>query len=156
MREQRRRRLDLAGRPAMCSPGRPPVARRQHRQRFWEAIARRLSSEDAAVSCGVSPAVRARWFRQRGEFPLDLQHLGLAGQLVTQPGVVGLQPGQFPLVGVGRWRPRRWASPSAASAPRSRCLRHSEISEVYSPSRRSSAPVPALLSRSYSARIRSL
>jgi hypothetical protein len=43
--------------------------------------------------------------------------------------------------------------PSAWSAPRSRCLRHSEISEVYRPSRRSSAPLPALSSRSYSARI---
>ena len=41
----------------MRSPGRPPVARREHRQRFWEAIARGLSSEEAAVVCGVSPAV---------------------------------------------------------------------------------------------------
>jgi IS30 family transposase len=45
------------------------VARREHRQRFWEAIARGLSSEDAAVSCGVSPAVGARWFRQGGGMP---------------------------------------------------------------------------------------
>src|SRR5687768_9887694 len=69
MPEQRRRRSDLAGRPAMWSPGRPPVARREHRQRFWEAIARGLPSEDAAVSCGVSPAVGARWFRQGGGMP---------------------------------------------------------------------------------------
>jgi hypothetical protein len=53
----------------MRSPGRPPVARREHRQRFWEAIARGLSSEDAAVSCGVSPAVGVRWFRQGGGMP---------------------------------------------------------------------------------------
>jgi IS30 family transposase len=53
----------------MRSPGRPPVARREHRQRFWEAIARGLSSEDAAVSCGVSPAVGGRWFRQGGGMP---------------------------------------------------------------------------------------
>src|SRR5206468_2391426 len=53
-------------------------------------------------------------------------------------------------------RPRRWPSPSPARAPLSRCLRHSEISEVYRPSRRSSAPLPALSSCSYSARIRSL
>src|ERR687888_1637560 len=58
-----------AGRPPMRSPGRPPVARREHRQRFWEAIARGLPSEDAAVSCGVSPAVGARWFRQGGGMP---------------------------------------------------------------------------------------
>jgi IS30 family transposase len=53
----------------MRSPGRPPVAQREHRQRFWEAIARGLSSEDAAVSCGVSPAVGGRWFRQGGGMP---------------------------------------------------------------------------------------
>jgi hypothetical protein len=41
-------------------------------------------------------------------------------------------------------RPRRLACPSA---PLSCCLRHSEISEVYSPSRRSNAPLPALSSR---------
>ncbi|HKS52208.1 MAG TPA: IS30 family transposase, partial [Pseudonocardiaceae bacterium] len=50
----------------MRSPGRPPVARREHRQRFWAAIARGLSSEDAGVVAGVSPAVGARWFRDGG------------------------------------------------------------------------------------------
>jgi IS30 family transposase len=45
------------------------VARREHRQRFWKAIAHGLSSEDAAVVCGVSPAVGARWFRQGGGMP---------------------------------------------------------------------------------------
>jgi IS30 family transposase len=69
MREQRRRRPDLAGRPAMCSPGRPPVARREDRQRFWEAVARGLSSEDAAVACGVSTPVGTRWFREAGGMP---------------------------------------------------------------------------------------
>src|SRR5690606_22045551 len=69
MRERRRRRSGLAGRPAMRSPGRPPVARREDRQRFWEAIGRGLSSEDAAVSCGVSPAVGSRWFREGGGMP---------------------------------------------------------------------------------------
>ena len=41
------------GRPPMRSPGRPPVARREHRQAFWEAIARGASSEDAGVEAGV-------------------------------------------------------------------------------------------------------
>ena len=50
----------------MRSPGRPPVARREHRQRFWEAIAEGLSSEDAGVAAGVSPAVGTRWFRESG------------------------------------------------------------------------------------------
>jgi transposase len=65
----RRPRLGMAGRVPMRSPGRPPVARREHRQRFWKAIAHGLSSEDAAVVCGVSPAVGARWFRQGGGMP---------------------------------------------------------------------------------------
>jgi IS30 family transposase len=53
----------------MRSPGRPPVARREHRQRFWKAIAHGLSSEDAAVVCGVSQAVGTRWFRESGGMP---------------------------------------------------------------------------------------
>jgi hypothetical protein len=46
---QRRRRLDRAGRPAMRLPGRPPVAGREEQQRFWKAVARGLSSEEAAM-----------------------------------------------------------------------------------------------------------
>jgi IS30 family transposase len=57
------------GRPAMRSPGRPPVARREHRQRFWLAIAEGLSSEDAATAAGVSPPVGTRWFREGGGMP---------------------------------------------------------------------------------------
>ena len=53
----------------MRSPGRPPVARREDRQRFWAAIRRGLSSEDAAVEAGVSPAVGTRWFREAGGMP---------------------------------------------------------------------------------------
>jgi IS30 family transposase len=45
------------------------VARREHRQRFWKAIAVGLSSEDAAVVCGVSQAVGTRWFRESGGMP---------------------------------------------------------------------------------------
>ncbi|WP_344248230.1 IS30 family transposase [Actinocorallia libanotica] len=48
------------------SPGRPTVAWRQDRVRFWRAIARGSSSEDAAVGIGVSQAVGTRWFRQAG------------------------------------------------------------------------------------------
>lgn len=53
----------------MWSPGRPPAARREHRQHFGEAIARGLSSEDPAVAAGVSPAVGSRWFRHAGGMP---------------------------------------------------------------------------------------
>ena len=60
------RRADRALRPAMRSPGRPPVGRREHRERFWEGIAGGLSSEDAGVAAGVSPVVGWRWFRENG------------------------------------------------------------------------------------------
>ncbi len=58
-----------AMRGQMLSPGRPSTARREHRQKFWEAIARGLSSEDAGVAAGVSPAVGVRWFRHAGGMP---------------------------------------------------------------------------------------
>ncbi len=64
-----RRRADHAGRLPRRSPGRPPVGRREHRTRFWEAIARGLSSEDAGVAAGVSSAVGTRWFRDNGGMP---------------------------------------------------------------------------------------
>ncbi|MET8989360.1 IS30 family transposase [Nonomuraea wenchangensis] len=48
------------------SPGRPTVAWRQDRVRFWQAIVRGLTSEDSAAEIGVSPAVGTRWFRQAG------------------------------------------------------------------------------------------
>ncbi|WP_419554813.1 IS30 family transposase [Candidatus Poriferisodalis sp.] len=48
------------------SPGRPGVACREDRVRFWEAIARGVSSEDAAGLAGVSQAVGTRWFREAG------------------------------------------------------------------------------------------
>ena len=66
---RKRRAADRAGRPAMRSPGRPPVGRREHRQRFWVAIARGSSSENAGVAAGVSPAVGSRWFREGGGMP---------------------------------------------------------------------------------------
>src|SRR6266699_3249961 len=53
----------------MWSPGRPSVARREDRQRFWWAIAAGWSSEDAAAADGVSQAVGSRWFRDGGGMP---------------------------------------------------------------------------------------
>ena len=69
----RRRRSDRAARAAMRSPGRPPVAHREERQRFWAAIARGVSSEDAAGEAGVSGAVGVRWFREGGGMPTVTQ-----------------------------------------------------------------------------------
>jgi IS30 family transposase len=58
-----------AMRGQMWSPGRPSVARREDRQRFWRAIAAGCSSEDAAAAAGVSQAVGSRWFRDGGGMP---------------------------------------------------------------------------------------
>jgi len=60
--------VTLTGRPAMRSPGRPP-ARRDVERRFWVKIAEGLSSEEAAITCGVSGPVGVRWFRERGGMP---------------------------------------------------------------------------------------
>ena len=60
---------ERAGRPVMRSPGRPPISRLEHRRSFWAAIARGLSSEDAAAEAGVSGPVGVRWFREGGGMP---------------------------------------------------------------------------------------
>jgi IS30 family transposase len=66
MGSRRARSNDRAFRPPMRSPGRPPGWRREHLQQFWDAIARGLSSEEAATATGLSPAVGGRLFRQAG------------------------------------------------------------------------------------------
>lgn len=48
------------------SPGRPTVAWREDRVRFWAAIARGVKTEDACVGAGVSGPVGFRWFRHAG------------------------------------------------------------------------------------------
>ena len=63
------RKASASLRAKLRSPGRPPVLHRAARWPFWQAIARGLSSEDAAAVAGVSMAVGARWFRQCGGMP---------------------------------------------------------------------------------------
>ncbi len=63
------RRSERALRGRLGSPGRPPVARREERRRFWALIATGLSSEAAAAGVGVSSTVGARWFREAGGMP---------------------------------------------------------------------------------------
>ena len=65
----KRQQAIRAMRGQMWSPGRPSTARREDRVRFWEAVARGVSSEDAAGVAGVSQAVGSRWFRQAGGMP---------------------------------------------------------------------------------------
>ena len=57
------------GRAPMRSPGRPGVNQREAKQAFWKRIAEGLSSEDAALACGVSQPVGTRWFRDAGGMP---------------------------------------------------------------------------------------
>jgi hypothetical protein len=67
----------------MRSPGRPPV-RRDVERRFWVKIAEGLSSEEAAIACGASGPVGARWFRQRGGMP-SIQLTPLCGRYLSFP-----------------------------------------------------------------------
>lgn len=59
---------ELTGRNPMMSPGHPSTRRGIERE-FWRQIAAGASSEDAAASVGVSPAVGNRWFRHGGGMP---------------------------------------------------------------------------------------
>ena len=65
----RKRGADRALRPPLRSPGRPGVAKREDRRRFWLAIAAGRTSEDAGRDAGVSPVVGSRWFREAGGMP---------------------------------------------------------------------------------------
>ena len=63
--KERQREVQLY-RGQIPSPGRPTVAWREDRARFWAAIARGVMTEDAAVQAGVSSPVAFRWFRHAG------------------------------------------------------------------------------------------
>jgi len=65
----RKRRSDRSVRGPLLSPGRPPVAGRDERRRFWAAIAAGMASEVAAIGAGVPQAVGTRWFRKAGGMP---------------------------------------------------------------------------------------
>jgi len=65
----KRQRAVRAMRGQMWSPGRPSTARREDRIRFWQAVGRGVSTEEAATLAGVSAAVGGRWFRQSGGMP---------------------------------------------------------------------------------------
>ncbi len=63
--KQRQREVQLYRRQ-VPSPGRPTVAWREDRVKFWAAIARGVKTEDAAGEAGVSSPVAFRWFRHAG------------------------------------------------------------------------------------------
>jgi IS30 family transposase len=58
------------------------VARREHRQRFWAAIADGMSSDWAGVVAGVSLAVGVRWFREGGGMP-SVSQAPLSGRYLS-------------------------------------------------------------------------
>jgi hypothetical protein len=66
---RRTRAIDRAAAAGTRGLGRPPAGRREHRVRFWEAIARGASSENAAMEAGVLPSIGVRWFRNGGGMP---------------------------------------------------------------------------------------
>ena len=66
---KKRRATDRAAAAGTRSGGRPSAGRREHRVRFWTAIARGASSFDAAVEAGVLPSIGVRWFRKGGGMP---------------------------------------------------------------------------------------
>jgi IS30 family transposase len=81
-----RRRSDRALRGRLRSPGRPGVARREDRRRFWAFIAAGLTSEGAAMEVGVSQPVGTRWFRESGGMPpshLSRSSKPLSGRYLT-------------------------------------------------------------------------
>src|SRR5512132_3343824 len=80
---------------------------------------------------GRRGAVGGELLQQRREPFLALDHLAGLLEFAGQALVLPTQPGVVPLHRVGRGRP--CGAASATSAPRSRCLRHSEISEVSRP-----------------------
>jgi IS30 family transposase len=62
---ERQREVQLY-RGQVPSPGRPTVAWREDRVRFWAAIGRGLKTADAAREAAVSAPVAFRWFRHAG------------------------------------------------------------------------------------------
>src|SRR5215469_158096 len=82
MARPKRRQSDRALRARMQSPGRPPVARREDRRRFWAAIAKGLTTQDAGAAAGISSAVAARWFRQSGGMP-SVSRAPLSGRYLS-------------------------------------------------------------------------
>jgi IS30 family transposase len=65
----------------MRSPGRPPIHRDVERA-FWLKVAEGLTSEEAAIACGVSGPVGSRWFRERGGMP-SIQLKPLSGRYLS-------------------------------------------------------------------------
>lgn len=66
MRKRNRQKEIRLYRGHIPSPGRPGIAWREDRVKFWAAIARGLKSDEAGVEAGVSSPVAYRWFKHAG------------------------------------------------------------------------------------------
>ncbi|MDA1095925.1 MAG: IS30 family transposase [Chloroflexi bacterium] len=110
----RHQRAIRSMRGQMWSPGRPSTARREDRTRFWEAIARGVSSGDAAIEAGVSQAVGTRWFRQAGGMsPISL--VPLSGRYLSFAEREEIAIGHAQHLGVREIAGRLGRSPSTVS-----------------------------------------
>jgi hypothetical protein len=102
-----RRRSDRALRDKLRSPGRPGVASREKRRRFWAFIAEGLSSEDAAMKVEVSQPLGSRWFRVSGG--LAPSHLARSSKPLSERSLSFAEREEIALLraqglGCGRWR----------------------------------------------------
>ena len=66
MRNKNRQKEIRLYRGHIPSPGRPGIAWREDRVKFWAAVARGLKTEEAGVEAGVSSPLAYRWFRHAG------------------------------------------------------------------------------------------
>ena len=136
----RRQEAIRAMRGQVWSPGRPSVAGREDRQRFWRAIAAGRSSEEAAATAGVSAAVGVRWFRDGGGMPpislapLSRRYLSFAER--EEIAILHVPPQR---VASGELRDLRAARASLCMPLRRRCV----IRERMATRRRVAAQTPS-------------
>jgi IS30 family transposase len=142
----KRQRAIRAMRGQMWSPGRPSTARREDRIGFWRAIARGVSSEDAALEAGVSPGVGTRWFRQAGGMsPISLAPV--SGRYLSFAEREEIAIGHAQHVGVRAIAGRLGRSPSTISrelrrnaSTRSYAVEYRATTAQWHASRRASRP----------------
>src|SRR3954447_11636895 len=154
-----RRRSDRALRPVLKrSPGRPGVAQRENRRRFWAAIATGVSSEEAASGAGVVASGRLPVVPGSGRHATEDTCTIVEAKIGAAPVVCGARrdrvaagaglrgTGDSPAAGSGRVDDLAWSDalrPTGATRPRA------AATWSIGPQRRSGMPSeqPAVLSR---------
>lgn len=115
------------------SPGRPTVAWREDRVKFWAAIADGAKTEDAAAAAKVSSPVAFRWFRHAGGVNPRLLPT-VSGRYLSFPEREDVALLRAQGLGVGAIARRVGRSPSTIS----RELRRNASSRAYPPEYRAS------------------